>query len=105
MVLWCLIEKVVFKFGFEKRGIFKKISFLHKAFHGDFWKRLLHFHQESSSFISNLTNHRTNMCLPGKSNSCFESDDECIGIVINGKTRSVPSNSVNLYQITHKGAV
>ena len=38
MLLWCLIEKFVLKFGFEKRGIFNKIPFLHKAFHGDFWK-------------------------------------------------------------------
>ena len=38
MLLWCLIEKFVLKFDFEKRGIFNKITFLHKAFNGDFWK-------------------------------------------------------------------
>ena len=36
IVMWCLIKKVIFKSGFEKRGIFYKIPFLHKAFHGDF---------------------------------------------------------------------
>ena len=59
------------KFGFEKRGIFNKIPFLHKAFHGDFWKRL-HFDIQP--------------------NSCYESDYECICIMINGKTYSVPLN-------------
>ena len=43
MVVWCLIEKLVFKFGSEKRGIFNKILFLHKAFHGDFWKGITSF--------------------------------------------------------------
>ena len=43
MVLWCLVEKNVFKFGFEKRVIFNKIPFLHKAFHGDFWKGVTSF--------------------------------------------------------------
>ena len=43
MVLWCLIEKIIFKFGFEKRGIFNKIPFLHKALHGDFWKGITLF--------------------------------------------------------------
>ena len=30
MVLWCWIEKITLKFGYEKRGIFNKIPFLHK---------------------------------------------------------------------------
>ena len=55
-------------------------------------KELLHFNQETSSLISNQTNHRTNMFSPYLSNSCFESDYECICIVINGKTSSVPLN-------------
>ena len=38
-----LIEKIALKFGFEKRSIFNKIQFLHKALHGDFWKRLTSF--------------------------------------------------------------
>ena len=38
MLLWCLIEKFVLKFGFEKRGIFNKNPFLHKASNGNFWK-------------------------------------------------------------------
>ena len=42
-VLWFQIEKIALKFGFEKSGIFNKIPFLHKAFHGDFWKRLTSF--------------------------------------------------------------
>ena len=41
--LWCLLEKHVFKLGFEKRGIFNKIPFLHKAFHGHFWKGMTSF--------------------------------------------------------------
>ena len=35
--------KIVFKFGFEKRDIFNKIPFLHKAFHGDFRKGITSF--------------------------------------------------------------
>ena len=57
-----------------------------------FGKELLHFHQETSSLISYQTNHRTNMVLPYYSNSCYESDYECICIVVNGKTRSAPLN-------------
>ena len=36
-------RKNVLKFGFEKGGIFNKILFLHKAFHGDFWKGITSF--------------------------------------------------------------
>ena len=43
IVLWCLIEKNVFKFGFEKKGIFNEIPLLHKAFHGHFWKGMTSF--------------------------------------------------------------
>ena len=91
-VLWCLIEKIALKFGFEKRGIFNKIPFLHKAFHGDFWKRFTSFDQETLSLICNQTNHRKNMFLPYQPNSCYESDYECSCIMINGKTCSVPLN-------------
>ena len=55
-------------------------------------KKLLYFHQETSTLICYQTNHRTNMFLPCLSDSCYESDYECICIVVNGKTRSVPSN-------------
>ena len=55
-------------------------------------KGLLHFDQEASSLIGNQTYHRTNMFSPYQPNSCFESDYECICIMINGKTRSVPLN-------------
>ena len=91
-VFWRLIEKIALKFGFEKRGIFNKIPFLHKAFHGDFWKGLLHFDQEASSLIGNQTYHRTNMFSPYQPNSYYESDYECICIMVNGKTCSVPLN-------------
>ena len=47
MVLWCLIENIVFKFGFEKGGIFNKIQFLHKAFYGYFWKGITSFLQRN----------------------------------------------------------
>ena len=40
MLLWCLIEKAVFKVGFEKRN---KIPFLHKTFHEDCWKGITLF--------------------------------------------------------------
>ena len=55
-------------------------------------KGLLHFYQQASSLIGNQTNHRTNMFLPYLSNSRYESDNECICIVINGKICSVPLN-------------
>ena len=58
MVLWCLIEKVVFKFGLEKRGILNKNPFLHKAFHGDFWKGNHH-----PSSVTNLVTEQTSVCL------------------------------------------
>ena len=56
--------KIVFEFGFEKRGIFNKIPFLHKAFHGKFWKGITSFFQETSSLNDNQTYHRTNMFSP-----------------------------------------
>ena len=31
------------KFGFDKKGIYNKIPFLHKAFHGDFMKGITSF--------------------------------------------------------------
>ena len=43
LLLWCLIEKFVLKFGFEIKVIFNKIPFLHKAFHGDFWEGITLF--------------------------------------------------------------
>ena len=55
-------------------------------------KGLFHFDQEASSLIGNQTYHRTNMFSPYQPNSCFEPDYECICIMINGKTRSVPLN-------------
>ena len=92
MLLWCLIEKFVIKFGFEKRGIFNKIPFLHKAFHGDFWKRdFFYFYQQASSLIGNQTIHS----LPYQPNSRYESGYECICIVTNGKNHSVPLNILN----------
>ena len=64
MLLWCLLEKIFLIFGFEKRDIFNKFPFLHKAFHGISGKGLPYFYQETSSLIINQTNQRTNMCLP-----------------------------------------
>ena len=55
-------------------------------------KGLLHFDQETSSLIGNQTYHRTNMFSPYQPNSCYESDYECICIMVNGKTCSVPLN-------------
>ena len=53
---------------------------------------LLQFDQESSSLIGNQIYHRSNMFLPYQPNSCYESDYECICIMINDKTCSVPLN-------------
>ena len=92
IVLWSLIEKNVFKIRFEKRGILTKIPFLHKAFHGRFWKGMTLFFQEASPLIGNQTCHKTNMFSPHWSNSCFESDYESVCIMVNGKTSSVPLN-------------
>ena len=91
-VLWCLIEKIALKFGFEKRGIFNKIPFLIKRSREISGKGLLHFDQETLSLIGNQTYHRTNMFSPYQPNSCYESDYECSSIMINGKTCSVPLN-------------
>ena len=55
-------------------------------------KGLLHFYQETSSLMGYQAIHRTNMFLPYESNFCYESDYECICIVSNGKTCSVPLN-------------
>ena len=65
ILLWPLIENFVLKFGCEKIGILNKIQVLHKALHGDYWKRIAFiFYQQASSLICNQTNHRTNICLP-----------------------------------------
>ena len=102
MVLWCLIEHIIYKFGFEKRGILTKLHYNIKHYMDIFRKGLLYFYQETSFLINDLTNHRTNMCSPYLSYSCYELDYECICIVINGKTRSVPLNilsSVYIYTL------
>ena len=92
ILLWCLNEKFVLKFGFEKGGIFNKNLFYIKRSMEISGNGLLHFYQQASSLIGNQTNHRTNMFLPYLSNSRHESDYVCICIVINGKMRSVPLN-------------
>ena len=60
-------------------------------------KGFLHFYQQASSLIGNQTNYRTNVFLPYYSNSWYESDYECICIVINSKIRSVPLNILAVY--------
>ena len=55
-------------------------------------KGLLHFDQETASLIGNQTYHRTNMFSPDQPNYSLESDYECICIMSNGKTCSVPLN-------------
>ena len=90
MLLLCLIEKIVLKFVFEKKGVFlKKIHFYLKRSMEISGKGFLQFYQQASSLIGNQTNHRTSMFLPNYSNSCYESDYECICIVINGKRTSM----------------
>ena len=55
-------------------------------------KGLLHFYQDTSYLMGNQANHRTNIVMPYEFNSRYESDYECICIVSNGKTCSVPLN-------------
>ena len=64
MLLWCLIEKFVLKFGYEKRVFLTKIHFYIKLSMEISGKGLLHFYQQAPSLIGNQTNFRTNMfCL------------------------------------------
>ena len=55
-------------------------------------KGLLHFYQQASSLMDPQTNHWTNLFCSLKTNSRYESDYECIYIVIYGKRHSVPLN-------------
>ena len=91
-VLWCLVEKIALKFGFEKRVFLTKFHFYIKRSMEISGKGLLHFDQAILSLIGNQTYHRQNMVLPYQPNSCYESDYECSCIIINGKTCSVPLN-------------
>ena len=63
-------------------------------------KGLLQFDQETSSLIGNQTYHRTKMISPYQPNSCYESDYECICIMINVKTCSVPLNILSSVFVT-----
>ena len=64
MLLWCLIEKFVFKFGFEKGVFLTNFHFYIKRSMEISGKGLLYFYQQASSLIGNQTKYRTNMCLP-----------------------------------------
>ena len=92
LLLWCLIEKFVLKFGFEKGVFLTKFHFYIKRSMEITGKGLLYLYQQASSLIGYQINHRTNMYLPCKPNSRYESDYECICIVINDKKNSVPLN-------------
>ena len=63
MMLWCLNEKFVLKFGFEKFFSTKFLFYIKRSIEIS-GKGLLYFYQQASSLIGNKTNHRTNMCLP-----------------------------------------
>ena len=56
-----VFEKIFFKFGFEKDFFFNKIPFLHKAFHGDFWKGFIMKHHPRS--ITKLITGQTYFAL------------------------------------------
>ena len=99
MLLCYSTEKFVLKFGFKKRGIFNKIP-ISMDIPG---KGLHHLYHQASSLIGNQANHRTNMFLSYLSNSCYESDHECICIVINVKIRSVPLNILSSVESLFKG--
>ena len=101
MLFWCLIEKIVLKFGFEKRVFLTEFHFYIKRSMALSGKGFLHFYQETSSLITKQTNQRTNIFSPYLSTSCFESDYECICIVINGKTSSVPLNILSSVLYMH----
>ena len=64
MLLWCLIEKFVLKFGFQKGVFLTKTHFYIKRSTDISGKGLLHFYLQASSLIGNQTNHRTNIFLP-----------------------------------------
>ena len=91
-VLWRLIEKIALKLGFEKGYFVTKFHFYIKRSMEISGKGLLQFDQETSSLIGYQLYHRTKMFSPYQPNSCYESDYECICIMINGKTCSVPLN-------------
>ena len=91
-----MIEKIVFKFVLKKGVFLTKFHFYIKRSMVISGKGLLQFHQETSSLIGN----RTNMFLPFQSNSCYESDYECICIVTNGKTGTVPLNHLSSVVLT-----
>ena len=99
MLLWCLIGKFVLKFGFKKGVFLTKFHFYIKRSMEISGKEFLNFYQQASSLIGNQTNYRTNIFLSYYSNSCFESDYECICIVINGKICSVPLNILSSVQL------
>ena len=80
----------VLKFGFENKVFLTILHFYIKHSTEISGKGLKHFYQQASSLMGHQTNHGTNMFLSYKSNSCYESDYECICIVINGKSRSIP---------------
>ena len=64
MLLWCLLEKFIVKFGFEKRVFLTKFQFYIKRSMEISGKGLLHYYQQAASLMGNQTNHRTNMSLP-----------------------------------------
>ena len=55
-------------------------------------KGLLYFDQESSSLIGKPNLSQGKHVLPYQPNSCYESDYECICIMIKDKTCIVPLN-------------
>ena len=63
MLLWCLIEKLVLKFGFEKGVFLTKFYFYIKCSIEISGKGLLYFYQQASPLVGNQTNHRTNMFI------------------------------------------
>ena len=91
ILLWCLIVKIVLKFGFEKR-VFNKISFLQKEFHEDFWNGIASFLSTIIIFVGLPKSSQNKHVLPYYSNFPYLSVYESICIVTKGKTRSVPLN-------------
>ena len=61
MLLWCLIETIVLKFGFEKRVFLTVFDFYIKRPMEISGKGLLYFYKQTSSLMGNKPNQRTNM--------------------------------------------
>ena len=88
-MLWCLIDKIIFNFGFEKGVFLTKFHSYMKGSMDNSGTGLLHFikkHNVDRKPNYSQDKHDFALLIHFR----FESDYECICFVINDKTRSVP---------------